>query len=152
MARPGRNIGWSAALVAAGVFLAGCASLQEAGKKIWGSSIEHLESARAEGVRQEFPLTVPEAFVTAQKALRDSGAKVYLKDRRQRYLAAMNFAGHVDTTQAGVFFDPMPDGNTQVEVASLSRILTQKVAGLVFPALEKAPQISPEATQEDKQP
>jgi hypothetical protein len=152
MVRPGRNIGWSAAVVAAGIFLVGCASLREAGKKLWGSSIEHLESARPEGMRQEFSLTVPEAFAATEKALRDSGAQVYLKDRRQRYLAAMNFTGHVDTTQAGVFFDPMPGGDTQVEVASLSPILTGKVAGLVFPALEKAPPISPAAAQEDKQP
>lgn len=116
--------------------LSGCASMKEAGKKVWGSSMEHLESKRSEGLSETFALTVDEAFLRAEQAIVKSGAEVYLKDESRGYLAAMKFFGHVDTTQAGVFFTQLSDGTTKVEVASLSPYLVEDVSAMVFDALK----------------
>lgn len=118
------------------LMLNGCASLKETGKKVWGSSMEHLEAKRAEGLSETFALTLDEAFSRAELAITKSGAEVYLKDEARGYMAAQKFFGHVDTTQAGIFFTQLSDGTTKVEVSSLSPYLVEDVAAMVFDALK----------------
>ena len=117
-------------------FVFGCASLKEEGKKIWGSSISHLECSRSEGKSQEIPLSLGETFQKTEKILKGMGATVYLKDRDKKYMAAMNFQGHVDTTEAGIFFTKIEERLTRVEVASMSPDLVQQVADILFAGLK----------------
>lgn len=113
----------------------GCASLNETGKKIWGSSIAHLEKARSTAKSSTFALPLDQCFLKAEKILEGRGALVYLKDRDKKYLAAMNFKGYVDTTEVGIFFTKIKDSLTQVEVTSLSPRLADEVANIVFSGL-----------------
>jgi len=127
-----KNVGIFFVLGLAGLLFSGCAHLSETAKKVWGSSISHLEAARASGHKEEFTCSQEGCFKIAEEALVKRGALVYLKDKNKRYLAAMNFKGYVDTTEAGVFFTKLVDGKTLVEVASMSPKLAQEVAGYVF--------------------
>ena len=116
-------------------FVSGCVSLKETGKQIWGSSISHLECARSEGKSQEIPLSLAESFQKTEKILKGMGATVYLKD--EKYMAAMNFQGHVDTTEVGIFFTKIEERLTRVEVASMSPELVQQVADILFAGLKE---------------
>ncbi|MFH0877723.1 MAG: hypothetical protein V1863_05830 [Candidatus Omnitrophota bacterium] len=42
--------------------LCGCATVTETGKKIWGSSIEHLERQRPQAAQETFDLSLQAAF------------------------------------------------------------------------------------------
>lgn len=121
------------------VFLlySGCASLNETGKKIWGSSIAHLEKTRSTAKSSTFALPLDQCFLKTEKILEGRGVLVYLKDKDKKYLAAMNFKGYVDTTEVGIFFTKIKDSLTQVEVASLSPRLADEVANIVFSELKK---------------
>lgn len=118
-------------------FFAGCAHVQEAAKKIWGSSISHLEKERPNGQSAVFDLPYDQCFKQAEKIIAYYGGTVYLKDEKKGYLAAMGFKGLVDTTEVGVFFTVIDGHQTRVEVASMSPKLMRKVAGYVFSGLQK---------------
>lgn len=118
-------------------FFHGCASLKETGKKVWGSSIEHLEKERSRGQAQNFALSLDKCFVEAEKLITATGAQVYLKDEQKGFLAAMNFKGHVDTTQAGIFFTRLEDAKTKVEIASMSPKLVDDVSEIIFTGLKE---------------
>ena len=122
----------------AGLLLSGCAHVSETAKKVWGSSISHLEAAKASGQKDVFACSPEACFKIAEEALSKIKVLVYLKDKDKRYLAAMNFKGYVDTTEAGVFFTKLSDGKTQVEVASMSPKLAREVAGYVFSGIKQA--------------
>ena len=120
-----------------GLLLLGCAHVSETAKKVWGSSITHLEAARATGQKGEFACSPEACFKIAEGALVKKGALVYLKDKDKRYLAAMNFKGYVDTTEAGVFFTKLNDGKTQVETASMSPKLAREAGEYIFSAMKQ---------------
>ena len=114
----------------------GCVHLKEGGRRIWGSSIAHLEEARADGQALDVTLGRDAAFERIGAILKESGAQVYLKDPDKAYLAAMGFTGSVDTTQVGIFFEPRTQDATRIEVASLSPSLVDRVTGLLVKKLE----------------
>jgi hypothetical protein len=122
-------------LLAAVSFVTGCASLQETGKKIWGSSISHLEAARSTGLSLEVSLKTDDAFQEIQAILEKSGATVYLKHPKEHMLAAMNFSGHVDTTEVGIFLTSQENGGTKIEIASMSPSLAEQVSRLLSEGL-----------------
>lgn len=114
----------------------GCAHISEAGKKIWGTSIEHLERARATGKSFEVGDSLDNCFADGVRVLTDSGATVYLKDKNKSYFAAMNFKGYVDTTEVGVFFTQVSPGLIKVEVASMIPRLADEAAELLKKSLK----------------
>jgi predicted oxidoreductase (fatty acid repression mutant protein) len=118
-------------------FLAGCASFHEAGKKVWGSSIAHLEKARKDATKDEFSLPLDECFDKVESAIKAAGAMVYLVDKEKKHLAAMKFKNHVDTTEVGIFFTKVDERRTIVEVSSMSPGLKEEVAEVVTAALEE---------------
>lgn len=125
-------------VLAAGVcFGSGCASMQEAGKKVWGSSIAHLEDVRSDGKSEEFPMSLEKCFSLTEEILDSVDANVYLKSPDKAYLAAMNFERAVDTTQAGVFFTRLDAQHTKIEVSSMSPRLAEEVAEIIFSGLRK---------------
>ncbi len=111
--------------------------MREAGKKIWGTSIEHLEKARPQGKSETFSLSMDDSFARTQEVLKYAGAEVYLSMKDKGYLTAMNFKGSVDTTQVGIFFTDAGEGRTKVEIASMSPRLVREVAEMVFEGLNK---------------
>ena len=118
--------------------LFGCAHLQETAKAVWGSSIAHLEKARPDGRSLVVSEDRAQAFQDVVRLLEDQKVNVYLKDKEKNYLAAMGFAGHVDTTQVGVFFTPEAEGkNTKIEISSLSPTLVRDVDGLLSSYFKK---------------
>lgn len=116
---------------------AGCAHIEETAKVIWGSSITHLEKERPNGKSQVFALSLEKCFEETDKIIVYHGGFVYLKDQKERYMAAMNFKGFVDTTEVGVFFTALDNNQTQVDVASMSPKLVRRVAEFVFSGLQK---------------
>jgi len=133
----GNNARMFLALGLAGIIFSGCAHLNETAKKVWGSSISHLEAARASGQSDVFACSPEACFKIAEEELIKRGAIVYLKDKDKKYLAAMNFKGYVDTTQAGVFFTKQSDGKTQVEVSSMSPKLARDASEYIFSAMKQ---------------
>lgn len=120
------------------VFLtAGCAPVTEVGRKVWGSSISHLEKARAEGRSTTVAMTLSACFEKCRRVIEAMKAQIYLKDPKEGYLAAMKFEGHVDTTQVGIFLTVVDADSTKVEVSSLSPGLASFVAQVLFPELGK---------------
>lgn len=120
------------------VFCAGCAHVQEAGKKVWGSSIAHLEAARPDGKTEIVPVPLDVCFEKTQALIEDVfEARVPLKDKDKKHMAAMNFKGAVDTTQVGIFFTAVESGSTKVEVASMNPGLAAKVAEAIFAGLKE---------------
>lgn len=132
-----KTIRVSSALAMIFCFLAGCASLHETGRKVWGSSIAHLEKARKDAAKNEFSLSLDECFNRVENAVRDAGAMVYLIDRERKYLVAMNFKNYVDTTEVGIFFTKVDERRTMIEVSSMSPGLKEEVADVVAVALEE---------------
>lgn len=109
----------------------GCASLTEAGRKVWGTSIAHLESARSEAHVLVARGSLTTVFDQVKAVLAKAGAQVYLESPDRAYLAAMGFKGHVDTTQAGIFFTSVSAEETKLEVSSLSPRLARQVAEFI---------------------
>ncbi len=118
------------------LFFCGCASLNETCKKIWGSSIEHLEEVRAQGKAQIFDLSINDSFERVEKILRYNDVDIYLNRMDKGYMAAMNFKGHVDTTQAGIFFTKIDESKTKIEIASMSPSLVLEVSEMIFDGLK----------------
>ncbi len=134
-------------ILLAGIFhLAACGFVQESAKTVWGSSTRALKQARAQGIRENFSCS-PQACFEAVTALTYSGDKpdagegkdfrLFKKDPARRYLVVMNVPGNVDTTEVGLFFDPIGRGQTQVEISSLSSVAVTAVGETVFPVLRK---------------
>ncbi len=116
-------------------FLAGCASLKEDGKRIWGTSIAHLEAARSSGQSMVVTSDPKTVFAQVLGILKEAKANAYLVDPDQRYIAAMGFVGSVDSTQVGIFFTPQEGGGTRLEVASMSPRLVEHVFKLLSEGL-----------------
>jgi len=121
------------------VLCGGCAHLKEFGKEVWGTSITHLERARADAKIVIVKKSKHDAFMRADEILKAKGANIYLKGENDAYLAAMKFAGFVDTTQVGLFFTSVDEGSTKIEVASLSPWLAQTVADILSEGFQEKP-------------
>jgi len=127
-------LGWVQGIVVLGVgvlLLPGCAHLKEGGRRLWGSSISHLEKAR-DGVNVlEVTMALDAVFAKVGEILIESDAQVYMRAEDMAYLTALGFSGHVDTTQVGVFFEERTKQTIRIEVASMSPSLADKVARLL---------------------
>jgi len=109
--------------------------MKETGKKLWGSSIEFLQNARDKGKSQIFSFSYDACFAGVEQILLDAEASVYLDNKPEGYIVAMNFKGHVDTTQAGIFFTDLGDGRTKIDVSSLSPQLVLQVSEMIYDGL-----------------
>jgi hypothetical protein len=125
--------------LSAAVLCSGCAHVKELGKEVWGTSIQHLERARPDARIVIVKKAKHDTFVRAAEILKAQGANVYLTGEDDAYLAAMNFSGNVNTTQVGLFFTPVDEGATKIEVASLSPRLANVVAGMLSEGFQEKP-------------
>ncbi len=126
------------------ILLIGCVSLQEVGKKLWGSSTEALEKARPQGKSQTFECSLSNCFDEGLKIIDSLEATVFKKDKRAGYIVAMNFQVKdvIDTTELGIFFTNN-ENSTKVEITSLNPGLVEAVAPEFFSRLkEKFPVVN----------
>ena len=85
----------------------GCATLKELPKKIWGSSTQALEQARAEGVSNTFSLDYETSFNKVIEILKKMDCYIHIKNKKRHLIVAMKFQGPDDTTEVGIFFTPL---------------------------------------------
>jgi hypothetical protein len=52
-------------------------------------------------------------------------------------IVIMSVPGNIDTTEVGVFFVELPEGQTRVEISSLSSSAKVHAADIIFPHLTK---------------
>jgi len=101
--------------------------------------MQHLERARPDARIVIVRKAKHDTCVGAAEILKAKGANVYLTGENDAYLAAMNFAGNVNTTQVGLFFTPVDEKTTKIEVASLSPRLASAVAGMLSEGFQEKP-------------
>ncbi len=117
--------------------LTGC----ETARKVLGTSVTHLEEARADAMVMSFDCSFADCFDSVLTLSRNeymgdslSGAKpfeTFQKDRVRGILVVMGVPGNVDTTEVGIFFVEMRNG-VRIEISSLSTAAKEKVAKAVF--------------------
>lgn len=71
------------------------------------------------------------------KTIKVKNLEVFLQDRKKKKIVVMGIPGHVNTTEAGIFFTAIEGKGTAVEVASLSTAAKIKAANMIFAALGK---------------
>ncbi|MCB9771266.1 MAG: hypothetical protein H6754_01755 [Candidatus Omnitrophica bacterium] len=71
------------------------------------------------------------------KTIKVKNLEVFIKDRKNKKIVVMGIPGHVNTTEAGIFFTTIEGKGTSVEVVSLSTAAKIKAANLIFAALGK---------------
>ena len=128
-------------IIALSVFsnlIAGCAYLQETGRKLWGSSTQALEKARVDAEIQTFRCSLSECFDTVSAILEEIDAVIFKQDRKVGCIVAINFEGAVDTTEVGIFFESKGNNITAVEITCLSHWLQEAIAPLIFSKLKES--------------
>ncbi len=127
------------------VLLSGCTPL-EMGRTVWGSSLRSLDKARDTAFKKIYTCRFDECFDAVLTLDRKDDVKanlketfgVFMKDRIRGVIVAIGVFGQVDTTEVGIFFERMEDGNYSIEISSLSTTAKEKVALLVFNKLNES--------------
>ncbi len=146
--------------------VSGCASFREEAKLLWGSSTSELESVRNEASRSTFSCSWEECFnavvkyanvptaslpepalhpetmnqtavASVEKPIKVKNLDLFLQDRERRVIVVMGIPGSVNTTEVGLFFTPLDNRKTLVEVTSLSTSARVRAADIVFTELGK---------------
>lgn len=119
------------------IFVVGCASLQEVGKKLWGSSTQALEKKRGSGRIAKFRCSLDECFDEVLNILKQDEAIIFKQDRDASYIVAINFEDVIATTEVGIFFETSHPHIATVEITSLNHRLQEQEAAYIFSELEK---------------
>ena len=130
--------GYSAVLGIIVFFAGGCAQTAETVKVVWGSSTRALKEARAEAVREEFPLAYDACFREILQIAGTEKWEIFIKDKNQGTIVIMGIPGNVNTTEVGIFLDKEGVSQTKVEVSSLSSSAKLKVSEILFEELRKS--------------
>ena len=118
-----------------GLVLAGCASVEEVSKTMWGSSTRALEAARTEAASKIFEGNYEECFREVLKTADLEKWTVFVREKTKQHIVLMGIKGQVSTTEVGVFFSELNDGGVKVDVTSLSSNAKMKVANILFKQL-----------------
>ena len=127
--------------------LASCVTLTETAKSIWGSSVKALEAARVDAPSRIFDCD-RDACMDAVKGLTLEELEqdpplfkkfsLFSENRKTGVLVLMDVPGMINTTEVGVFFDPLPEkGGVKVDVASRSTHAEQNASDILFAELEE---------------
>ncbi len=120
-----------------GLFLGGCAQTVETVKVVWGSSTRSLEEARADAVREDFPMAYDACFREVLQIAGTEKWEIFIKDKKQGTIVVLGIPGNVDTTEVGIFLDKAGASRTKVEISSLSSSAKLKAADILFEELRK---------------
>lgn len=125
--------------------LASCGTVTETAKAIWGSSTKALEAARVDAPSRTFRCDRDACMdVVAGMTVEDldqdpprlKSFSLFSQNRRTGVLVLMDVPGMINTTEVGVFFDPLPEeGGVKVDVASLSSHAEQNASDILFAEL-----------------
>ena len=115
----------------------GCARLQETGKVFWGSSTKALEEARVSATSQTYRCFLVECFDEVLSLAEEEGLTIFIKNRDKNIIVVMGIPGNVDTTEVGIFFEPLQVKEIRVDVSSLSTKARETVSRLVLTHLDK---------------
>lgn len=118
------------------IVFAGCASLREVGKKLWGSSTEALEKRKGTGQTETFRCSFSDCFDASLSVLEEMGAAVFKKDRKAGLIVAINFEGAIYTTEVGIFFQALNSKTLKIEIISLNDHLQESAAADIFSKLK----------------
>ncbi|MFC1703585.1 hypothetical protein ACFL1E_02225 [Candidatus Omnitrophota bacterium] len=119
-------------------FLCGCAIISEPFKTVWGSSVRAIEKARKDAAVDSFPCSVQACFDSVLEILKEEEATVFIKDKKRNLIVAMDLSCCVDTTEVGIFFTPLSEGDakTKVEVSAISAQAVTFLSAIIFSSLE----------------
>ncbi len=137
--RTNRYAGQVVAVISLCVASAGCAGLKEAVHGIAGTSTKVLEEGRSQAIAATIPEGSSSCFTRSEALLKEMGAYIYRADSRSAMIAV--YVSETDTTPVGVFFTPLGNDRTEVQVTSPSSTAKQSIsqklfAGLTQPAHE----------------
>ncbi|MCB9757755.1 MAG: hypothetical protein H6753_04935 [Candidatus Omnitrophica bacterium] len=142
-------------------FLTGCTGIKEQAKLLWGSSTQALENQRRQALVETFACSWEQCFSaiiqyankevlqTADenragfsnarpsdeatlKAVKTTNLEIFLQDRNRRIIVVMGVPGSVQTTEVGVFFTPMEETQTRIEITSLSTLAKIRAGEILF--------------------
>ena len=120
------------------LIFSGCASIHEAGKTVWGSSIRQLEKHRAQAISRTYHKGYWDCSQATLKVIEENKYTIFQKDEIKGYIVIMGVPGYVDTTEVGIFFVEVSDNEVRIELSSLSTNAKRAVAKALFKALDKA--------------
>ena len=113
--------------------LTGCASLKEKARGFAGISTKDLGEQRVNAIKEQISLDYFSCYNKVKELLQAKGAYVYTEDPANKMLAI--YLSETDTTTAGVFFNEISSGVTQIEISSGSTYAKE----VVYKMLEGLP-------------
>ena len=119
------------------LFVCGCGHLQETGKVLWGSSIKALQEKRANAASQTYRCFLSECFDEILSFSEKEGLTVFIKDKDKNVIVVMGFPKTVDTTEIGIFFEPLQVKEIRVDVVSLSTKAQEMASDFFFKHLDQ---------------
>ncbi|MGB2631277.1 MAG: hypothetical protein WBD24_06095 [Candidatus Omnitrophota bacterium] len=125
------------ALFLAVILSGGCAHYSTDLNAFFGTGIEDLEKARAEGKEKVFPYSYDVAFEKVTEIMKKNKLTVYQSNKKEKYTVAMGFQKQIDTTRVGIFFEPVSDKETRITLSSLSSLALSKAEAVIFGGLGK---------------
>lgn len=112
------------------VSLTGCASMQEVGRGIAGTSTKILEEKRADASKKEFNGDYQTVRLRVNESLKKTGCYVYRESPDKGLIAV--YLSKVDTTPVGVFISGLgSSGTTLVEISSPSEYAKEYLLGKI---------------------
>lgn len=147
------------AVIVSAAFFGGCAVVgggQEALKTVWGSSTRQLEKARDKAISKTYDKNYWDVFKAAVRAVNKKEYVIFKRDEVRGYMVLMGIHGSVNTTEVGMFFVELGEGQTKVEFSSLStnakRIASKNLFHLMDIEFGLAPPDPEPAAPAPKQP
>ncbi len=120
------------------VGLAGCGTVQEFSKTLWGSSTRVLEEARSNAITKTYDQDYWKCIRASIEFLEKKKYVIFKRDEIRGYLVVMGIPGSVDTTEVGVFFVELNDHQTRIELSSLSTNAKRLLSKPLFHGLDIA--------------
>lgn len=129
-------------IVAAIIYLSGCAGVTDSAKGILGVSTKVLVDGKPSAIKATYPVGYLKCRDTVNGVLSENKVYVYARDESKKMIAFYLTAN--DTTPAGVFFSAQNSTATEVAVASPSRyakeFISDKIAARFNTVLNEAPE------------
>ena len=116
---------------------AGCASIHEVGKTLWGSSIRELQKHRTDAITKTYNKGFWDCVQASLAVIDKNKYTVFQKDEVNGYIVIMGIPGYVNTTEVGIFFVELAENQTRIELSSLSTNAKRAAAKALFKGLDE---------------
>jgi len=110
----------------------------ELSKVLWGSSTRALEEARTDALKAQYQCDSGEAFQKVLDIAKDNDYTIFIKDKRRNLIVLMGIPNSINTTEVGIFFSPLGNHQTRLEITSLSSNAKRAVSQVLFPAFAES--------------